>query len=675
MRFSVARKLGLGFAAVILLMVICSGIAYQRLQRLDQAVHVALDQSFPSALACRALIGKLHRSISLLRGIRIRAEGGETELVAPLQSEHQAVWRTIDQDVRQLLALSQGWGDSSSREEASGLAPRFEALQRLQQDAERLVVSPENNRAVHLLDAEATPLLDRMRAGLAGLHKVSAEARAADPLQVLPTEMVALEAAALATIEGLRSFCIGANDASKQRAEAEWRQFQNAFVRVEKSAAALADALRPAWEQFRAAYHAFEPIPKRVIAARESPDWNQAGHLTRTQIAPMEAGLVDTLQQLETYLVSQAGRQGLAVMDHQQGVVSALLIGTLLAITLASGIAFGLSRKLVSSIRAVSDNARRMAGGDLTGSELPVETRDELGELTASFNVMRAGLRDVAGQVRDATENVNSTAAEILASTQQQAAATREQAASIQEITSTIEEINQSGKQIGDRAAQVSALIETAASATQRGMSATQDTCLTMESIRNQVEEVAENVVGLSERTQSIGEIIATVSEIAEQSNLLALNASIEAVSAGEQGNRFSVVAHEMKSLADRAKECTVQVRTLLGEIQKGINSSVMLTEEAVKRAEGGKQQSHATESTIRQVAESNDENVQAFQQIVASANQQRIGVGQVTQGMQDIRQAVQQTSAGTIQLEKAAANMNALSQQLRRLVEHYQVG
>ena len=102
-----------------------------------------------------------------------------------------------------------------------------------------------------------------------------------------------------------------------------------------------------------------------------------------------------------------------------------------------------------------------------------------------------------------------------------------------------------------------------------------------MEAIREQVEEVAEKIVALSQKTQAVGEIIATVNDIAEQSNLLALNAAIEAATAGEQGSRFSVVANEMKHLADQAKEATVQVRTILGDIQKGINSSVMLTEEA----------------------------------------------------------------------------------------------
>src|SRR5207253_3218723 len=149
-----------------------------------------------------------------------------------------------------------------------------------------------------------------------------------------------------------------------------------------------------------------------------------------------------------------------------------------------------------------------------------------------------------------------------------------------------MEEVGRSGAQIQERAKQVAASAEATSSASTSGLQAVRDTAQTMEAIRDQVEQVAENVAALSVKTQAVGDIIATVNDIAERSNLLALNAAIEAAGAGEQGARFSVVANEMKNLADQAKESTVQVRNILGDIQKGINSTVMVTEEAVKRVE-----------------------------------------------------------------------------------------
>jgi methyl-accepting chemotaxis protein len=195
-----------------------------------------------------------------------------------------------------------------------------------------------------------------------------------------------------------------------------------------------------------------------------------------------------------------------------------------------------------------------------------------------------------------------------------------------------------------------------------------------MEAIQDQAEAVARNVVTLSERTQAVGEIVSTVNDIAGQAHLLSLNAAIEAAAAGEHGRAFSVVASEIKNLADRSKDATIQVRSILGEIRKGIDNSVMLTEEAVKRVESGKQQADLSARTIRDLTEGVDHSVQAFQQIVAGTNQQRIGFDQVTAAIRDIGQASDRTASSVRQLEGASAHLTTLGHQLRTAVERYRI-
>ena len=134
----------------------------------------------------------------------------------------------------------------------------------------------------------------------------------------------------------------------------------------------------------------------------------------------------------------------------------------------------------------------------------------------------------------------------------------------------------------------------------------------------------------------------------------------------------FAVVASEMKLLADQAKAATGQVRGILSEIQRGINTSVMLTEEAVKRAAAGKSRSDTTQRTIEEITARVEESTQTFQQIVASTNQQQLGIEQVMGALQNIRQASQQTAAGTREVEAASANLTELAQALMTLAERY---
>ncbi|MEO5336285.1 MAG: methyl-accepting chemotaxis protein [Magnetospirillum sp. WYHS-4] len=347
---------------------------------------------------------------------------------------------------------------------------------------------------------------------------------------------------------------------------------------------------------------------------------------------------------------------------------------SLLAALLGLATAWTVGRAIGKPLAACVERAQEIAEGNLAIEPLPVRSSDEIGRLAASFNAMLQSLREVTGEIRNVTENLNAAGAEIHATSHEQTSATKEQAAAVQEITSTVEEINQSGLQVSDRARQVATAADTTIASSAQGMQAVETISRAMEGIRQQAATVAENVVMLSEKTQAIGEIIATVNDIAEQSNLVALNAAIEAADAREDGRRFSVVANEIKNLADQAKDATRQVRSILEEIQRGINSSVMVTEEAVKRVEFGREKVEVAQQTMRKMGDSIRESAGAFQQIVGATNQQTIGLEQVTQALHEIRLASQQTATSTGQLGDAVANLNTLGLQLRKLVEKYRI-
>lgn len=355
----------------------------------------------------------------------------------------------------------------------------------------------------------------------------------------------------------------------------------------------------------------------------------------------------------------------------QRNASLALWSGTLLTLLICAGIGIAINRLIVRPLGSIMAFAARVGEGDLTGT-LAHTGGDEIGRLGTSLNTMVTGLADLARTNRAATTDLNAAAAQIRASAQEQAASVEEQFAAVQETAATVDEITHSGAQIGKRATEVIATAQSTAQTSRAGLRAVADTAKAMDAIREQAEAVAGNIVSLSEKTQAIGEIITTVNDISERTHLLALNAAIEAAAAGESGRSFAIVASEMKLLADQAKSATGQVRTILGEIQRGINTSVMLTEEAVKRSAAGKTRSDTTQRTIEEITARVEENVQTFQQIVASTNQQQLGIEQVMGALQNIRQASQQTAAGTREVEAASANLTELAQALITLADRY---
>jgi methyl-accepting chemotaxis protein len=460
------------------------------------------------------------------------------------------------------------------------------------------------------------------------------------------TEAAIAEASATAT-----SFA--ANSVSAERGEA-WRR--------------IADLLRQATESLRQ----LRAESDRQFASLQTSDVATV-MAAQAALNANRTAWVRTLDEARSVLANanaMGQRQAGEIYERARtSIIIAVAVTALLSLIISYALRASIDRPLGVFMGFVE----RVGRGEL-GGQMAVTGKDEIGQLGTMLNAMVEGLRQLARQSREATENLNAATAEIRASTQEQAASVEEQLAAVQETAATVDEITHAGAQIGKRAQEVIASAQAAAMTSMSGLQAVDDTARAMDAIREQAEAVAENIVALSEKTQAVGEIITSVNDISERTHLLALNAAIEAAAAGENGRSFAVVASEMKILADQAKDATLQVRSILGDIQRGINSSVMLTEEAVKRVSAGKERTDITQQTITDISSSIQESVQTFQQIVASTNQQQLGIEQVMGALQNIRQASQQTAAGTRQLDMAAANLSDLSGQLLALAERYRL-
>jgi methyl-accepting chemotaxis protein len=299
---------------------------------------------------------------------------------------------------------------------------------------------------------------------------------------------------------------------------------------------------------------------------------------------------------------------------------------------------------------------------------------DPLTMLGEQLNETVADLQGMITQIRDGANNLNSAAAEILAATTQQVAGANEQSAAISQTATTVDEVKTISEQSIARAQEVTDASQRSVEVSRSGQQAVQDTIGNMAHIKERVEGIAENTLALSEKTQQISEIIATVSDIADQSNILALNASVEAARAGEQGKGFAVVAAEVRNLAEQSKQATDQVRTILSDIQNGINATVMATEEGTKVVDQGVQLAAQTWEVIAQLAGVIDESAQVAMQMVAGGQQQASGVEQIALAMQNINQATVQSLTSTRQTEKAVQDLNELARRLTETVAQYRL-
>ncbi|MDD5167533.1 MAG: methyl-accepting chemotaxis protein [Syntrophales bacterium] len=335
------------------------------------------------------------------------------------------------------------------------------------------------------------------------------------------------------------------------------------------------------------------------------------------------------------------------------------------------GVLAGAFMRMSEYLTEKAQVVNRIAAGDLSGQFKAISERDALGNAAVA---MVEGLRRITGDIKEGINVIVASSREISVAATQLASSSVEAATAVRETTTTIEEVKQTARLVSERAGSVSEVTRNAEQVSQGGKKSVEDSISIMIRISDQVESIAASIGKLSEQSQAIGGIITTVNDLAGQSNLLAVNAAIEAAKAGEQGKGFAVVAQEVKSLAEQSKQATEQVRLILSDIQKAISAGVMATEQGSKAAEAGVHQSSEAGEAIRLLAENVAQSARASVQIAASTNEQLAGMDQVAQAMENIRQASEQNVASTRQAETAAKDLQELGQKLKTLVDRYQL-
>jgi methyl-accepting chemotaxis protein len=324
---------------------------------------------------------------------------------------------------------------------------------------------------------------------------------------------------------------------------------------------------------------------------------------------------------------------------------------------------------LERSVAEYADLAARVAEGDLT-ARVNESYDGALGQLGAGLNRMAGSLAQLVGEIRSAVKSVAAAAAEILAATSQQVSATAEEATAVRQTATTVAEVRQTAEVSARRTRVVAELAQRVAATAEDGRKSVEESIRGSDASRSRMETLAERILTFSEQAESIAEINATVGELAEQSNLLAVNAGIEAAKAGEAGKGFAVVALEVKGLAERCKEATVQVRKIVMELQKSAQTTVMAAEQGVKSAESGVTIAQRSGDAIGLLANSVTEASQAAQQIMAAAEQQEAGMDQIALAIQNIEQSSAQTVAAMQQVERATKDLNELAQRLSTTVD-----
>lgn len=318
--------------------------------------------------------------------------------------------------------------------------------------------------------------------------------------------------------------------------------------------------------------------------------------------------------------------------------------------------------------------------GALDGARALASERAEAAGTTvliiAILSVLIAGalafviVRGLTRQIGDAVQHVQSSSAELQTASHQQASGAQEQVSAMTEIATTVNELIATSHQIAGSAQRVSQIAGQTAGSAQGGEHTVSEAQESMAAIKGQVELIVNHMLDLGAKSQQIGAILEIINELAEQTNILSINASIEAAGAGEAGRRFGVVADEIRKLADRVGGSTKEIRALIEEIRRAVNTTVMVTEGGAKSVAAGSRHFDQVATSFRHIAELVTTTTEAAREIELSTKQQATAVEQVKVAISNVAQATREAEASSSQTHQTSVQLASLSRELVRMIQ-----
>lgn len=346
---------------------------------------------------------------------------------------------------------------------------------------------------------------------------------------------------------------------------------------------------------------------------------------------------------------------------------------TLLVLVLAAGLSWLIVRYILNRLEKVVGNVKQIANGDLTHA-IPVSGNDELAHLATAINDMRNQLHRMVQEVSENTRAVDTCAHEINEAIEGQAATASQMSSSVAEITSTMEELSASSTQIAEHSGLVVDVANQAMSNSYKGSEAMQTVLSRMEDIRNDNQASLQEIIELGNKSKQISKVMSLITNLADQTKLIAFNAALEASSAGEAGKRFSVVAAEIRRLADSVTDSTGEIESKINEIQDAISRLVINSEKGANSILAGTAASNVTAERFNEIVSAVNQTSTAAQQISLSTQQQKVASNQVVVALREIVTASSHTAGSINKIAQISQDMTQLSETLAQLTHQFKL-
>ncbi len=395
--------------------------------------------------------------------------------------------------------------------------------------------------------------------------------------------------------------------------------------------------------------------------------------LVRQRLDGLGGGVIGALLALEDGIVEGLDRAAAASFDAYEDGFRAVVLFIIIASLLAAALTFLITQSIVGPIRQAMELSGVVASGDLT-QRITVTGKDEPARLLRSLATMQGQLRETIQGIASSSTQLASAAEELNAVTEDATRGLQRQNDEIQQAATAVNEMSTAVDEVAGNAVSTSEQSKMTASIAAEGQSQVASTVTSIDKLTVTISSTSAEVQDLADKAQHISRVLDVIRAIAEQTNLLALNAAIEAARAGEQGRGFAVVADEVRALAHRTQQSTSEIEEMIANIQQGTEKAVAAMQVSKTMASSTLEQADAAGKALSRITsaitEINERNL-----VIASASEEQASVArEVDRNLVNIRDLSTQSAAGAEQTSSSSRELSRLAVQLNELVQRFRI-